>query len=152
MKNTPPLTQRRAHMDSTACNHRESYLLLTRLRESRIRKAEPYFLMFVPEGKSASVVVFKTLASTNSSPSGTRRCCVSSLARDSRLTSQPNTCNLVDKSSCVQPLRSRKARTRGPIKFNGGETVSMEATVAAAAGNPVRFRSQIRLGRNTPFR
>jgi hypothetical protein len=66
------------------------------------------------------------------------------LASDSLLTSQPKTCNFADKSSCVQPLRSRNSRTRVPIKFNGKETFLMVATVAAPGGENVRFRSQIR--------
>ena len=121
-----------------------NHLLLTRLRESRIRNAGPSFLMFTVAGKSKSVEVRRTFARIKSSPSGTRRWWVSSLASDSRLTSQPKTCNLADKSSCVQPLRSRNSRTRVPIKFNGNETFLMVATVAVLSGENVRFRSQIR--------
>jgi hypothetical protein len=128
------------------------HLLLTRLRDSRIRNAGPNFLMLMLGTKSASVVVPKTLAKIKSSPSGTRRCCVSSFASDSRLTSQPKTCNFVDKSSCVQPLRSRNSRTRIPIKFSGNETFLMLATVAAPTENIVRFRSQIELAKRDVFR
>jgi hypothetical protein len=140
---------------STFClfiNHRDDHLLLTRLRDNRIRKAGPNFLMFTFGMKSASVVVPKTFARIKSSPSGTRRCCVSSLASDSRLTSQPKTCNFVDKSSCVQPLRSRNSRTRVPIKFSGNETFLMLPTVTAPAEIIVRFRSQQRLAKTTMFR
>ena len=128
------------------------YLTLTRLRDNRIRKAGPNFLMFTLEGKSASVVVPKTFAKIKSSPSGTRRCRVSSFASDSRLTSQPKTCNLADKSSCVQPLRSRNSRTRVPIRFSGNEAFLMLATVTAPGGTIVRFRSQVRLAQINVFR
>jgi len=127
-------------------------LTLTRLRDNRIRKAGPNFLMFTLDGKSASVVVPKTFAKINSSPSGTRRCRVSSFASDSRLTSQPKTCNFADKSSCVQPLRSRNSRTCVPIRFSGNEAFLMLATVTAPDGTIVRFRSQVRLAQINVFR
>ena len=121
------------------------YLTLTRFRDNRIRKAGPNFLMFTSGGNSASVVVPKTFAKIKSSPSGTRRCRVSNFASDSRLTSQPKTCNFADKSSCVQPLRSRNSRTCGPIRLSGNEPFLMSATVAVSDGKTVRLRSQIRL-------
>jgi len=126
-------------------NCRQDHLLLTRLRDNRIRKSGPNFLMLTFAGNNSSVRVPKIFAKMKSSPSGTRRCCVSSLASDSRLTSQPKTCNFADKSSCVQPLRSRNSRTCFPIRFNGGETFLMLARLATPAGANVRFRSQIRL-------
>jgi len=129
-----------------------NYLTLTRLRDNRIRKAGPNFLMFTFEGKSASVVVPKTFAKIKSSPSGTRRWWVSSFASDSRLTSQPKTCNFADKSSCVQPLRSRNSRTCVPIRFSGNEAFLMLATVTAPDGTIVRFRSQARLAQINVFR
>ncbi len=125
--------------------NRQDHLLLTRLRDNRIRKSGPNFLMFTLAGNTSSVLVPKTFARIKSSPSGTRRCCVSSLASDSRLTSQPKTCNFADKSSCVQPLRSRNSRTCFPIRFSGDETFLMLATLATPDGRNVRFRSQIRL-------
>ncbi len=128
------------------------HLLLTRLRDRRIRNAGPSFLMFTVVGKSKSVEVRRTFARIKSSPSGTRRWWVSSLASDSRLTSQPKTCNLADKSSCVQPLRSRNSRTRVPIKFSGNEAILMLATVTAPDGTIVRFRSQVRLAQINVFR
>ena len=133
-------------------SRRHDYLTLTRLRDSRIRKAGPNFLMLTLEGKSASVVVPKTFAKIKSSPSGTRRCRVSSFASDSRLTSQPKTCNFADKSSCVQPLRSRSSRTCVPIRFSGNEAFSMLATVAVPCGKIVRFRSQRGLAQTRAFR
>jgi hypothetical protein len=133
---------------SSMCDSsRRDHLLLTRLRDNRIRKSGPSFLMFTLAGNNSSVLVPKTFAKMKSSPSGTRRCCVSSLASDSRLTSQPKTCNFADKSSCVQPLPSRNFRTCFPIRFSGSETFLMLATVATASAENVRFRSQIRLVR-----
>jgi hypothetical protein len=126
---------------------RQHHLLLTRFRDKRIRKAGPKCLMLMLETKSASVVVPKTFAKIKSSPSGTRRCCVSNFASDSRLTSQPKTCNFVDKSSCVQPLRPRNSRTLVPIRFSGNETFLMQATVTVPITNIVRFRSQIGLAK-----
>jgi hypothetical protein len=123
----------------------KNHLLLTRLRDNRIRKSGPSFLMFTLAGNNSSVFVPKTFAKMKSSPSGTRRCCVSSLASDSRLTSQPKTCNFADKSPCVQPLRSRNSRTCFPIKFNGTATFLIRATVAMHGGRNVRFRSQLEL-------
>ncbi len=122
-------------------NRRHDHLLLTRLRDNRIRKSGPNFLMFTLSGNRSSVLVPKIFARMKSSPSGTRRCCVSSLASDSRLTSQPNTCNFADKSSCVHPLRSRKSRTCFPIRFSGGETFLILATLAMSNEENVRFRS-----------
>jgi len=126
-------------------NPQYDYLILTRLRDNRIRKDGPNFLMFTSGGNSASVAVPKTFAKIKSSPSGTRRCWVSSFASDSRLTSHPKTCNFAENSSCVQPLRSRNSRTCGPIRFSGNETFLMPATVAVSCRNIVRLRSQIRL-------
>jgi len=133
------------------CNQQYDYLILTRLRDNRIRKAGPNFLMFTSAGKSASVAVPKTFAKIKSSPSGTRRCLVSSFASDSLLTSHPNTCNFADKSSCVQPLRSRISRTCVPIKFSGNETFLITPTVAAPHGKNVRLRSQMVLVKREPF-
>lgn len=120
---------------------RQNHLLLTRLRDNRIRKSGPSFLMFTLSGNRSSVLVPKIFARMKSSPSGTRRCCVSSLASDSRLTSQPNTCNFADKSSCVHPLRSRKSRTCFPIRLSGGESFLMPVTLATPNEENVRFRS-----------
>ena len=126
-------------------NRRQDHLLFTRLRDNRILKSGPNFFMFTLAGNNSSVVVPKTFARMKSSPSGTRRCCVSSLASDSRLTSQPKTCSFADKFPCVQPLRSRNSRTCLPIRFSGDETFLMLATLAMSDGTNVRFRSQIRL-------
>ena len=131
------------------CDVCQHHLLFTRLRDKRIRKSGPNFLMFTSAGKRLSVFVPNTFARIKSSPSGTRRCCVSSFASDSRLTSQPKTCNRADNSSCVQPLRSRKSRTFCPIRFNGGEIFLILANVTAREGTNVRFRSQIGLARNS---
>lgn len=124
---------------------RQNHLFFTRLRDNRILKSGPSFFMFTLTGNNSSVVVPKIFAKMKSSPSGTRRCCVSSLASDSRLTSQPKTCNFADKFSCVQPLRSRNSRTCFPIRFSGDETFLMLPTLATQDGANVRFRSQIRL-------
>jgi hypothetical protein len=59
---------------------------------------------------------------------------------------------LADKSSCVQPLRSRNSRTCVPIKFSGNETFSMLATVTMPEGKIVRFRSQLGLAQTKAFR
>jgi len=126
-------------------NHQFDYLILTRLRDNRIRNAGPNILMFTLGGNSASVTVPNTFAKIKSSPSGTRRCRVSSLASDSLLTSQPKTCNFADKSSCVQPLRSRNSRTCVPIRFSGKKVFLMLAKVAARIEQNVLLRSQMRL-------
>jgi hypothetical protein len=59
---------------------------------------------------------------------------------------------LADKSSCVQPLRSRNSRTCVPIRFSGNEAFLMPATVTAPDGTIVRFRSQARLAQINVFR
>ena len=141
------LNQRSPMRDSNRQNH----LVLTRLRDNRILKSGPSFFMFTLAGNNSSVVVPKIFAKMKSSPSGTRRCCVSSLASDSRLTSQPKTCNLADKFPCVQPLRLRNSRTCFPIRFSGDETFLMPSTLATQDGADVRFRSQIRLSSPARF-
>jgi len=145
------LTQKKDWNPPTLHNPQCDYLTLTRLRDKRIRKAGPNFLMFTSGGNSASVAVPKTFAKIKSSPSGTRRCLVSSFASDSRLTSHPKTCNFADNSSCVQPLRSRNSRTCGPIRFSGDETLLMAAKLAVSCRNIVRLRSQIRLVKWQPL-
>ncbi len=106
-----------------------SYFSLTRLRDSLMRNAGPNFLMFKFGWNNSSVRTSKTFAKMYNSPSGTRRCSVSSLASDSLLMSQPNSCSFADKSYCVQPLRSRILRTCRPIKFSGIEACLMRNTV-----------------------
>ncbi len=111
-----------------------SYFSLTRLRESLMRKAGPNFFMLRLGGNKSSVRAPRTFAKMYNSPSGTRRCSVSSLASDSRLTSHPNSWSFADKSYCVQPLRSRSFRTWRPIKFNGNEACLMWRTVTKLPG------------------
>lgn len=110
-------------------NNSLCYFSRTRLRESLMRNADPYFLMLRLGGNKSSVCTPRTLAKMYSSPSGTRRCSVSNLASDSRLMSQPKSWSFADRSCCVQPFRSRISRTRRPIKFNGGEACLMKETV-----------------------
>ena len=99
--------------------YRGSYFSLTRLRDNLIRKAGPNFFMLTFAGNSSSTRAPKTFAKTKSSPSGTRRCWVSNLAKDSLLTSQPEIWSFPARSDCVHPLRSRNFRTCAPTRFSG---------------------------------
>ena len=106
-----------------------SHFSLTRLRDSLMRNAGPYFLMFRLGANNSSVRTPKTFAKMYNSPSGTRRCSVSSLASDSLLMSQPKSWSFADKSYLVQPFRSRTLRTCRPIRFRGGDACLMPDTV-----------------------
>ena len=61
----------------------------------------------------------RTFARNSSSQSGTRRNCDSSLASDSRLTSQFSSCNLAASASCVSFFLMRNRRTWGPTRLSG---------------------------------
>src|ERR1035441_5576072 len=89
------------------------------LVETLSRSAGSNFFKSNLAGKRSITLTLRTLARNNSSQSGTRRNCASSLAKDSRLTSQPATCSFAASVSWVQLFRLRNFRTCAPTRFSG---------------------------------